>query len=227
MRDGITRFRRPDSSLNSLSSTLHGLRHKIGLFKCNTKTEKSSFVSSKPPGSYRIPVSVLACQDAFGRKAAKQWPRHASLLNIIVTCQVFLTMDPGTIIAVVETSVRVLSLIAKYYSTVKKAEEDIRGLKTGVEAIYNVLRRIQELVQSCNETKLLLLASLATPIESASSDIDNIMNTLDSSRGKKAMSRVGLRALQWPFTKKEVEQQIGRLEGHKTTLTLALNSVQA
>ncbi|MCJ1425618.1 hypothetical protein MMC29_003518 [Sticta canariensis] len=136
-------------------------------------------------------------------------------------------MEPGAVIAVIETSFSVLSLIAKYYSGVKKAREEVEGLKSEVEAFRNVLRKIQELVQTFNSAnKLSLSESLATVIESSSSDIEYIKNKLDPSRGEKVMRRVGLRALQWPFTKEEVEEQIARLERYKTTLTLALNSDQ-
>lgn len=136
-------------------------------------------------------------------------------------------MEPGTVIAIIETSFSVLSLIAKYYSGVKNAKEDVEGLKSEVEAFHNVLRKIQELVQtSSNANKLSLSDSLATVIESSSSDIEYIKHKLDPSRGEKVMRRVGLRALQWPFTKKEVEEHIARLERYKTTLTLALSSDQ-
>lgn len=136
-------------------------------------------------------------------------------------------MDPGTILAVIQLSDRVLSLIAKYYSGVKKAKEEIEALKAEVEAFHNVLRRIQELaLQSSNATKIPLLTSLATAIENSLSDIKDIKIRLDPSNGKKAISRVGLRALKWPFTKDEVKEHIARLERHKTTLTLALSSDQ-
>lgn len=137
-------------------------------------------------------------------------------------------MDPGTILAIVQASDRVLSLIAKYYSDVKKAKEDIEDLKTEVEACRDVLRKIQELAQSSDATKLPLLASpsLVTAIKGSSSDIENIQNKLDPSKRNRAMSRVGLRALQWPFTKKEMQEHIARLDRHKATLTLALSSDQ-
>ena len=135
-------------------------------------------------------------------------------------------MDPGTIIAVVETSFSVLSLIAKYYSGVKKAKEDIEGLNTEVEAFYHGFREIQKLVRSSHATKLLLLASLATTIERSLSDIETIKNKLDPGSGDKVMHRMGLRALQWPFTKEKVEEYIAKLERHKTAVALALSSDQ-
>lgn len=135
-------------------------------------------------------------------------------------------MDPGTIFAAVQASDRVLSIITKYYSDVKKAEKEIEGLKAELEAFHNVSRKIQELIQSYNTTKLPLLASLVTVVKDSLSDIENIKNKLDSSKGKKGLSRVGLRALKWPFTKEEVKEHIVALERHKTTLTLALSSDQ-
>lgn len=133
-------------------------------------------------------------------------------------------MDPGTILAVVQASDRVLSLISKYYSGVKNAKEDIEGLGSEVEAFRTVLRKIQD--HSANATKLPSLASLATTIKNSSSDIEDIQNKLDPSKGKRAMRRVGLRALQWPFTKKEVEEHIARLHRYKATFILALSSDQ-
>lgn len=138
-------------------------------------------------------------------------------------------MDPGTILAVVQITDRVLSLIAKYYSDVKNAQKDIEGLTTEVEAFSNVLRRIQLLVQSSSHaTKLPLSASLVATIQGARSDIENIKNQLDPSKGtaKKVMSRIGFRALKWPFTKEEVKEHIARLERHKTIISLALSSDQ-
>lgn len=124
-------------------------------------------------------------------------------------------MDPGTIIAVVEKSFSVLSLIAKYYSGVKKAKEDIEGLNTEVEAFYNGFREIQKLVWSSHATKLLLLASLVTTIERSLSDIETIKNKPDPGTGDKVMHRMGLRALQGLFTKEKVKEYIVKLERHK------------
>lgn len=135
-------------------------------------------------------------------------------------------MDPGTIIAAVQASDRVLSLIAKYYSDVKNAKDDIVGLKAEVVAVRGILQRVQASVQSSNATKLPSSASLATAIEASLPDIEKIENKLDSSKGTRPMSRVGFRALKWPFSKKEVLVYIERLKGHKTTLTLALSSDQ-
>lgn len=149
-----------------------------------------------------------------------------SQLLTIVSCQAALVMDPGTILAAVQVSDRVLSLITKYYSDVKKAKDDIESLKTEIEAYGRVLHKIHDLVQSSDATKLPVSASLATAIKSSSSDIENIKNKLDPSNGRKTMNRVGLRALRWPFTKNEVHEHIARLERHKTTITIALSSDQ-
>lgn len=110
-------------------------------------------------------------------------------------------MDPGTILAVVQITDRVLSLIAQYYSGVKNARKDIESLTTEVEAFSTVLRRIQALVRSSSDAaKLSLSASLDATIQGSLSDIKKIKNQLDPSKGtaKKVMSRIGFRALKWP-----------------------------
>ncbi|MCJ1464392.1 hypothetical protein MMC07_003005 [Pseudocyphellaria aurata] len=135
-------------------------------------------------------------------------------------------MDPGTIIAVLDLSSKVLSLIVKYYSDVKDAKEDMVRLKAELGAFHGILQRVQTLVQKYDATKLPSSTLLATAIETSLSDIEKMEQKLEPNKGKRAMSRVGFRALKWPFSKKEVVEHITGLEGHKTTLALALSSDQ-
>jgi hypothetical protein len=45
---------------------------------------------------------------------------------------------------------------------------------------------------------------------------------LDPGKTRKAMSRIGFRALKWPFTSKQVDKIISTLEGYEQTFSLAL-----
>ena len=45
---------------------------------------------------------------------------------------------------------------------------------------------------------------------------------LEPRKGRKTMSRIGLRALRWPFTSKQVEKIVSNLEGYQQTFGLAL-----
>ncbi|MCJ1467997.1 hypothetical protein MMC07_006623 [Pseudocyphellaria aurata] len=133
-------------------------------------------------------------------------------------------MDPGTFTAILETSGTAGSLIVKYYRGVKDAKEEVESLQTEIDDFKKVLLGIQGSVQSSDPAKLSHFSSLATAIEGSSSEIEKINHLLDPSKGKRLMRRVGIRALKWPFTKKEVQEHIERLERLKSTLSLASNS---
>ena len=45
---------------------------------------------------------------------------------------------------------------------------------------------------------------------------------LEPRKGRKTMSRIGLRALRWPFTSKQVEEIVSTLDGYKQTFMSAL-----
>jgi hypothetical protein len=45
---------------------------------------------------------------------------------------------------------------------------------------------------------------------------------LNPGKSRKIMSRIGLRALKWPFTSKQVDKIVSTLEGYEQAFTLAL-----
>ena len=52
--------------------------------------------------------------------------------------------------------------------------------------------------------------------------LEKLKRRLEPSNTRKAMSRLGVRALKWPFTSKEVEKIVADLERYKQTFSLAL-----
>lgn len=133
-------------------------------------------------------------------------------------------MDPGTILAVVTTSATVLSQITKYYLDVKSARQDRERLHKEVEALHHVLENVQNMAQGSNASKLLNLSSYLK--ESCSPDIKKLEIKLDPRKGQKAMTKLGFRALKWPFDKDEVDEYINRLERHKSTIIATLGMDQ-
>ena len=59
-------------------------------------------------------------------------------------------MDPGTIIAVVELSAKLLSVIGKYYTEVKNARDEIFRLTHELETSKEVLQRLLNFLQGRN-----------------------------------------------------------------------------
>jgi hypothetical protein len=52
--------------------------------------------------------------------------------------------------------------------------------------------------------------------------LQGLKDKLEPSRGRRAMQRVGVRALKWPFTSKQVEKMVINLEQYEHTFSLAL-----
>lgn len=133
-------------------------------------------------------------------------------------------MDPGTIIAVATAATTVLSLLSKYAQDVKNAREDVERLLKQIEDIHSLLLRIETIAKSPYSAKLPALDTALTAIKKTFSDIQELVEKLKPKTSKRLMSKVGLRALKWPFTKEEMASYIVRLESEKTSLTLALQA---
>lgn len=135
-------------------------------------------------------------------------------------------MDPGTALAVVQIAAKALSLIAEYYSDVKNAKEDVERLRNEILAFQNVVQKLLELIGRQDAKRLPTSTQIVTAIKDSQKDLGALEQKLSPSKKKKAMKRMGFRALAWPFTSKEVEKYIANLERHKATFTLALNTDQ-
>lgn len=128
----------------------------------------------------------------------------------------------ANVIAVVGLTAQVLSLCQEYVSNVKNAQEDIERLINEVEALRGVLTGVENLVTSRDGTELSTLGSLDEPIKQCSAELERIKTRLTPKPLRKAMSRVGIRALKWPFKKGAVDRSINDLQRYKMTLSIAL-----
>lgn len=132
----------------------------------------------------------------------------------------------ASILALVEMSVKVLSLTAEYSVQVKSAKKDIDRFHLELEAFIKVLRSLHKLAQNTEATKLGTFRSLTESIQQCELDLEHLQTRLEPSKGRKAMSRYGFRALKWPFERKELHNLIGILERYKSTFSTALNADQ-
>lgn len=130
-------------------------------------------------------------------------------------------MDPGTIIAIATTATTILSLLSKYVQDVKNAQEDVERLLKQIEDIHSLLLDIEKIAKSPDSAKLPALEKSFTAIKKTFSDIQEFVEKLKPKTSQRLMSKVGLRALKWPFTKEQMANYIARLESEKTTLILA------
>lgn len=135
-------------------------------------------------------------------------------------------MDPGTILAAVTTSATVITLVSRYYSGVKNAREEVERFSALVEEIHSVLQKVQAHTSGPNAARLPASEPAVAAIEQSLREITELEEKLTPKMGRKMMKRVGLRALKWPFTSKQMDEYITKLERRKAMLSLALNADQ-
>lgn len=129
-------------------------------------------------------------------------------------------MDPASIIALVQVSGRLISLVSGYLSKVKSAKEDIKRLITEVTTFQNALDGIQKMLHDSDASILPASNSLSKSTLTCLSQLNDVENTLNEAMKK---SKWGpFRSLKWPFTSTEVDQIISDLERCKNTISLGL-----
>jgi hypothetical protein len=128
----------------------------------------------------------------------------------------------ANILAVVELSAKVASLCAQYCSSVKNAKEDITRLQGVVENLNDVFKDCHNLLDGPHGSKLESSQKLRNALKESSSYLNDLASKLELGGGRKTMSRLGIRALRWPFTSKEVDRIISGLKQSKENVTLAM-----
>jgi len=127
--------------------------------------------------------------------------------------------EAASVIAVIHISKEILFLCGKYYSEVKNAEKDRKRLCDEVTALISVLEKVQELGKGPKATST---SALDGQIKKCSSELEELRKVLDPGPNQRAMKRLRLRDLVWPFTSKDMVKKIEMLDRHKTTFHLAL-----
>ncbi|KAF2738129.1 hypothetical protein EJ04DRAFT_429802 [Polyplosphaeria fusca] len=127
----------------------------------------------------------------------------------------------ASVIAVVDISAKVASLCFQYSNEVKHAKEDIERLRRKVNDINNVLGELQRLLKQ-SKSQLSTTREMVDSLKECYQQLQDLKVQLELSRGRKAMRRVGIQALKWPFTSKQVEKMVVSLEQYQHTFSLAL-----
>jgi len=128
----------------------------------------------------------------------------------------------ANVIAVVDLCAKVASFCYQYSLAVKDAKNDITRLQGEVKSLRDVLGEVQQLLNGPDGAKLSASQKLLDALKDSFSQLKTLDKTLNPGKTRKAMSRMGVRALKWPFESKEVDKVINGLENCKQTVSLAL-----
>jgi arginyl-tRNA synthetase len=128
----------------------------------------------------------------------------------------------ASVIAVIDISAKIGSLCFQYSMAVKDAKDDIERVQRKVGDITHILEKIKQLLNSQDKTRLSTTQGLFDSLRQCLQELEDLKMKLEPGKGRKTMSRIGLRALKWPFTSKQVDKIVLTLEGYEQAFMLAL-----
>lgn len=128
----------------------------------------------------------------------------------------------ASVVAVIDLSAKVASLIFQYSADVKNAKRDIERLKKKVCNINDVLQEVKQLLNGRDKTLLSATYKLSDSLKECFLQLTELNKQLEPGKRRKAISWFPGQALRWPFTSKEVEMHVARLEQYEQTYILAL-----
>ena len=133
----------------------------------------------------------------------------------------------ASIAALIEISGSAFNLCQKYYSEVKDARKEIQRLRDEVTSLQDVLFSVADLAEAANPTKMSILDRLNQadgPVKQCQAQLTGLVAKLEPADGPSRMRQFGMRALKWPFSKKDVENVITTIERYKTSFNLAVTT---
>ena len=128
----------------------------------------------------------------------------------------------SSIVAVVQISGSVAKLCGGYIGNIKNARQDVERLQRKAATLRDVLDRMAEASNKTNRKPLNLSNDMLKSLDQCSQDLRNLQKKLQPKPGHKTMSRIGLRALKWPFSKSAVNDEVKMIENYLTIFNAAL-----
>jgi hypothetical protein len=128
----------------------------------------------------------------------------------------------ANVIAVIDISAKITSFCYQYSIAVKDAKDDVQRVQRKVGDITHVLEKLKQLFDSQDEKHLSTTHGLLDSLNQCRRGLEEMKAKLDPGKTRKSMSRMGFRALKWPFTSKHVDKIVSDLKGYEQTFTLAL-----
>jgi ankyrin repeat domain-containing protein 50 len=155
----------------------------------------------------------------------------AARLHIVFHLTSTDNMDPlgaaGSLASLIEISGRVFNLCRTYYLEVKSAREDIRRLRDEMTSLQDVLANVKDIADGPGSAKLSIASLLNQSdglIQKCLTELQGVARTLDAGSRNGNMRQFGLRAIRWPFSRREVDKTVSIIGRQKEIFNLALTA---
>lgn len=133
----------------------------------------------------------------------------------------------ASVLAVVDMSAKVASLLFQYSREVKNAKEDIARVRVQVDSLKNASESVQQHLRGPDGAKLEASQKLLAALHHSCSQLGRLEQTLSPGKGRKTMmSRFGIRALKWPFDSQDIDKTVQDLGMCTQAISLALQADQ-
>lgn len=127
----------------------------------------------------------------------------------------------ASIIGVIQLAGSIAKLCGGYIQDVKDASADIIALRQAINGLISVLENLAAILNNPNSGLGITLV-LKDDIRTCLLTLEALEGKVGMGKGKKAMKRLGLRALKWPLKRSEVEKVMGDIERYKSSFSLSL-----
>ena len=121
----------------------------------------------------------------------------------------------ASVIAVVDISAKITSLCFQYLIAVKDVKNDIERLQRKVAEIGGILENIKKLLDGRDKAQLSTTSELSDSLKECFRELEELKAELEPGKARKAMSRFGVRALKWPFTRGQIGKIVSSLERYE------------
>ncbi|PQK11655.1 hypothetical protein BB8028_0003g02790 [Beauveria bassiana] len=118
----------------------------------------------------------------------------------------------ASVIAVVDVSVKVITLCSQYSKAVANASADISRLETLLKGLKTTLDHAEALIKAPQGASLSTSQNLQEQLTACHSTLQKLHDKLDGGVARQTKHRLWTRALKWPFSRDEIDSMVSTLE---------------
>lgn len=142
-------------------------------------------------------------------------------------------MDPFSlsvsIVTVLALAGKLVTLGGAYTSSVSGCPKEINDLLIELSALSQILIALKDVTDpvtntATSTTPIIWARILAGPIDECTNQLTEMFAFLDKYQNSKNKMKKIVQRLMWPLKEAETREWINKIEGHKSTFTLALST---
>lgn len=133
----------------------------------------------------------------------------------------------ASVIAVIQLTSQIVSLLGQYGNTVKNARDDISRLHNQLHCVAEISKAAQQLLKEQNNERLKTSHKLHVPFRDIQAQLQILERELNRSVTRTAIGRIRLYAFTWPFKAGKIKKLTRDLEKCTQDISIALQIDQA